>query len=445
MANSGKASETKAGKGKAKAGGKAKPADSPFDLVDPSEVGMDAGRLQRVEEFIKARYLDTGRYPGFSLLVSRRGKVAHLSTQGSRNLGTGAPMTPDTIVRIYSMSKPITSVALLSLYEEGLFRLDAPVSSFIPSWADLRVWRDGTPASWSTTYPEREMTVRDLLTHTSGLTYAWMQRHPVDAIYRERGVDQPHKLEEWVELLAGIPLVFSPGTQWSYSVATDVIGRLVEIISGQPFDAFLANRIFEPLGMADTAFQVADESAERFAANYVVPSLSPFGVPKGATGDEAVELDDGGPGTQFRRAPTFLSGGGGLTSTLGDYHRFTQMLLNGGELGGARVLGRKTVEYATSNHLPGGRDLAAMGQPVFSETNYDGIGFGLGFSVVVDPAAAQIVCSKGEYGWGGAASTLFWIDPAEELVVIGLTQLMPSSAYPIRQELRPLIYSALTD
>lgn len=417
----------------------------PFDLCDPTEVGMDPARLQRVERFIKERYLDTGRYPGFSLLVSRRGKVAHLSTQGFRNEGTGAPMTPDTIVRIYSMSKPITSVALLTLYEEGRFRLDTPVSTFIPSWADLRVWQDGNRANYTTAYPEREMTVRDLLTHTSGLTYAWMQRHPVDAVYRDRGVDAPHKLEDWVEILAGIPLVFSPGTQWSYSVATDVLGRLVEVISGQSFDAFLADRIFAPLGMTDTAFMVSDDKADRFAANYTVPALSPFGVPPGASGDEKVELDDGGKNTQFRRNPTFLSGGGGLTSTLADYHRFTQMLLNGGALGDARILGRKTIEYATSNHLPGGRDLAAMGQPVFSETNYDGIGFGLGFSVVVDPAAAQILCSKGEYGWGGAASTLFWIDPAEELVVIGLTQLMPSSAYPIRQELRPLIHSALTD
>lgn len=412
---------------------------------DPTSVGLDPARLARVDEFIKTRYIDSGRYPGFSLLVSRRGQVAHLSTQGQRNVDTGAPMTPDTIVRIYSMSKPITSVALLSLYEEGRFRLDTPVSTFIPSWSDLRVWQDGNVTNYTTAYPEREMTVRDLLTHTSGLTYAWMGRHPVDGLYRRAGLDQPHKLEHWVEILAGLPLLFSPGTQWSYSVATDVIGRLVEIISGQSFDTFLAQRIFEPLGMTDTSFMVDEDKADRFAANYVVPSLSPFGVPPGAEGDDKVELDDGGPGTQFRRQPTFLSGGGGLTSTMADYHRFTQMLINGGAVDGVRILGRKTVEYATRNHLAGGSDLASMGQPVFSETNYDGIGFGLGFSVVLDPTASQVIGSPGEYGWGGAASTLFWIDPAEELVVIGLTQLMPSSAYPIRQELRPLVYSALTD
>ncbi|MEL7158571.1 MAG: serine hydrolase domain-containing protein [Actinomycetota bacterium] len=224
---------------------------TPLPLADPSELGFDPRRLARIDDFVKERYLDSGRYAGFTLLVSRGGQVAHLSTQGHRNVATGAPMTEDTIVRIYSMSKPITSIALLSLYEQGLFQLDDPVSKFIPSWADLRVWADGSPVSYSTSYPEREMTVRDLFTHTSGLTYSWMQRHPVDTLYRRAKLDAGHKLEEWVEILAGMPLLFSPGTEWSYSVATDVLGRLIEIISGQPFDQFLAERIFEPLGMTD--------------------------------------------------------------------------------------------------------------------------------------------------------------------------------------------------
>jgi CubicO group peptidase (beta-lactamase class C family) len=418
---------------------------SDLHVSDPTSLGFDPARLARIDDYIASRYLESGRYAGFSLLISRRGEIAHLSTQGHRDAASGAPMTPDTIVRIYSMTKPITSVALLSLYEEGRFRLDEPVSTFIPSWSDLRVWADGTAQSYTTQFPEREMTVRDLLTHTSGLTYAWMRRHPVDAIYRHRGVDAGHKLEDWVEILAGIPLVFSPGTRWSYSVATDVLGRLVEIISGQPFDQFLSERIFQPLGMADTAFWVDDDRADRLATCYVVPALSPFGVPEGFEGEEKLPIDDGGPTSQFRSPPTFLSGGGGLVSTLGDYHRFTQMLLGGGALDGARILGRKTVEFATTNHLPGGRDLAAMGQPVFSETNYDGIGFGLGFSVVLDPTQAQVITSPGEYAWGGAASTLFWVDPVEEITVIGLTQLLPSSAYPIRQEIKPLVYSALVD
>lgn len=418
---------------------------SELSVSDPTTLGFCPDRLARIDDFIKERYIDSGRFPGFSLLISRRGEIAHLSMQGHRNVETGAPMEQDSIVRIYSMSKPITSVALLSLYEEGRFRLEEPVSRFIPSWSDLRVWADGSSVAHSTTFPQREMTVRDLFTHTSGLTYGFMRRHPVDALYRRAGLDDGHKLEDWVEILAGLPLLFSPGTQWSYSVATDVLGRLVEIISGQPFDQFLVERIFEPLGMADTTFFVADDKADRLASCYVVPSLSPFGVPEGAEGDEKILLDDAGPTSAYRQAPTFLSGGGGLVSTIADYHRFTQMLARGGTLDGSRVLGRKTIEYATSNHLPRGQDLAAMGQAVFSETNYDGVGFGLGFSVVLDPASAQVITSTGEYAWGGAASTLFWIDPAEELTVIGLTQLMPSSAYPIRQELKPLVYGALVD
>ncbi|MFV0259109.1 MAG: serine hydrolase domain-containing protein [Acidimicrobiales bacterium] len=414
-------------------------------VTDPSELGLDPDRLQRIDRFIAEQYLDTGKFPGFTLLVSRRGRIGHLSTQGFRSVETGAPMTPDTLVRIYSMSKPITSVAMLTLYEQGKYRLDQPVADFIPSWADLRVWSDGNPTAYSTTYPERLMTIRDLFTHTSGLTYAWMQRHPVDALYREKGVDAEHKLEDWVEILAELPLLFSPGSQWSYSVATDVLGRLVEVISGRPFDQYLREAIFEPLGMSDTGFWVDDDRADRFASNYCVPALSPFGVPPGAEGSKKVLLDDGGQDSQFRKPPVFQSGGGGLVSTIADYHRFTQMLLQGGALEGNRVLGPKTIRYATQNHLPGGKDLADMGQAVFSETNYDGVGFGLGFSVVLDPSEAQVIASPGEFAWGGAASTLFWIDPAEELAVIGLTQLMPSSAYPIRAQLRPMIYAALTD
>ena len=417
---------------------------SNLQTIDPTDVGLDPARLKRIDQFIAERYLTSGRFPGFSLLVSRGGKVAHVSHQGTARQSSGLAMADDTIVRIFSMSKPITSLALLSLYEEGLFHLDDPVSTFIPSWADLRVFADGTAANYSTKFPDREMTIHDLLTHTSGLTYSWMGSHPVDSMYRRAKVDANNKLDSYVEILAGLPLLFSPGTQWAYSVATDVIGRLVEVISGQTLDAFLAQRIFEPLAMADTGFWVDDNSADRLAANYAVPSLSPFPLPEDADGDSKVLIDQGDATSPFRRPPTFLSGGGGLVSTLSDYHRFTQMLIGGGALDGNRVIGRKTLEYATKNHLPEGKDLAAMGQPVFSETRYDGIGFGLGFSVVLDPAAAQVISSPGEFAWGGAASTLFWVDPAEELTVIGLTQLMPSSAYPIRQELKALVYGALT-
>lgn len=416
-----------------------------FEQVDPREVGLDPARLSRIDDYVEKNYLSNGRFPGFSFLVARRGKVAYQSTLGYRKVAEGLPMTEDTIVRIYSMSKPITSMAMLSLYEEGRFRLDDPVSRFIPSWADLRVWGDGNASNYTTRFPKREMTVHDLLTHTSGLTYSWMARHPVDSLYRRRKLDSGHALDHYVEILSDIPLLFSPGTQWSYSVATDVLGRLIEIISGQPFDSFLQQRFFEPLGMSDTAFWVDDDKADRMAANYAVPSLSPFPLPEGAEGEHMALIDNGEGGSAFRSRPTFLSGGGGLVSTASDYLRFCQMLLNGGELGGVRVLGRKTIEYATINHLPGGNDLATMGQSVFSETRYDGVGFGLGFSVNVDPAATQVISSPGEFAWGGAASTLFWIDPAEELIAIGLTQLMPSSAYPIRQEMRTLVNSAIVD
>lgn len=409
---------------------------SGLDVCDPSEVGFDPARLTAIDEFIKTRYLEAGLYPGFTLLVSRGGKVAHLSCQ---------QFDEDALFRIFSMTKPITSVALLSLYEQGLCQLGDPVSEYIPAFANLRVFEDGTPTNYTTRFPEREMTIQDLLTHTSGLTYGFMGRHPVDAIYRHRGIDRlaGNTLEDMCTLLGDVPLLFSPGSQWSYSVATDVCGRLVEIISGQTLDEFFQQKIFDPLGMVDTGFWVDDTKANRLVPNYAEPNLSPFGVPEGAVGKMA-EIDDSGPDSIYRSRPDFLSGGGGLVSSVADYHRFTQMLLRGGELDGQRVIGRKTLEYAASNHLPTGDDLASMGQAVFSETNYEGIGFGLGFSVMLNPAKARVTSSPGEYGWGGAASTVFWVDPAEDLTVIGLTQLMPSSAYPIRTELKALVYGALT-
>lgn len=417
----------------------------PADLVDPGEVGLDPDRLARIPEFLQRQYLGPGRLPGFTLLIDRGGRTAHLSNQGYADVEQGKPLSPDTIVRIYSMSKPVTSVALMTLLEEGRFQLDEPVSAYLPGWEDLRVWQDGDAQRYSTVFPEREVQIRDLLTHTSGLTYNFMARHPVDALYRKHGIMAPDvTVAEMCDRLAGLPLLFSPGTRWSYSVATDVVGRLVEVISGQPFDEFLQQRIFGPLGMVDTGFWVPDDKAERLAANYTIPSLSPFGAPEGATGDEMALLDSGGDASPYRRPPVFLGGGGGLVSTAADYLRFCRMLLGGGQLDGVRILGRKTVAHMTRNQLPGGGDLASMGQVVFSETSYEGIGFGLGFSVMLDPARANVVGSVGEFAWGGAASTLFWIDPAEELIVIGLTQLMPSSAYPIRRELRSLIYSSLT-
>jgi CubicO group peptidase (beta-lactamase class C family) len=401
----------------------------------PEDLGLAADRLARIRRFVDETYVTTGKLPGVLTLVARRGQVASLECVGRRDVASGAPIEPDTLFRIYSMTKPITSVALMALYEEGRFQLDDPVSRFLPQLADLRVWEDGTPLSYRTTFPEREMTIRDLLTHTSGLTYGFMGRHPLDALYRRAGVEgraplMPQEgepavdLADMVDKLSHLPLLFSPGRRWSYSVATDVCGYLIELISGQPLDRFLAARIFEPLGMVDTAFSVTADAAT---------SAHPL-----------VEVDPVATSV-FLSHPTFLSGGGGLVSTAADYLRFAHMLLNGGELDGARVLGRKTVEYMTTNHLPTGGDLASMGQRVFSETTYEGIGFGLGFSVMLDPARAAVVGTVGEYAWGGAASTMFWIDPREELVGLLLTQLIPSSTYPLRREMKALTYQALVD
>ena len=399
--------------------------------------GMDSGRLSAIDGFVESNYLDTKRYPGFSLLVSRNGEIAHRSDQGYAN---------DAIFRIYSMSKPITSIALMQLYEKGLFQLNDPVHRFIPEWEQLRVWVDGTPANFHTRTPDRPMEIRDLLTHTSGLTYGWMQRTPVDAMYRRRGVSsRDTSLEDFCAQLADLPLMFSPGSRWAYSVATDVIGRLVEVISGQPFDEYLTQNIFDPLAMFDTGFWVDEDKAARLTDCYAHPELSPFGVPEGASGSDMVLVDTNADTSGYRSKPTFLSGGGGLLSTMHDYHRFCSALLRGGELDGNRIIGPRTLAYMTQNHLSTGGDLASMGQPTFSESNYEGIGFGLGFSVVLDSSRAAVIGSPGAFAWGGAASTLFWIDPAEQLIVVGMTQLMPSSAYPIRDELKPMVYGAIVD
>lgn len=407
-----------------------------LNVVDkPAELGLSAERLARIEPFFQQRYVDTAKLAGLVTVVARAGQVAHVAAIGARDIAAAAPMTTDTIFRIYSMTKPIVSVALLSLYEEGRFQLDDPVSRFIPSWADLRVWSDGTPDGYTTTFPEREMQIRDLLTHTSGLTYGFMNRHPVDGLYRRRGVerDGAPNLQEMIDKLGQLPLRFSPGTQWSYSVATDVCGYLCEVISGRPLDQFLAERIFVPLGMVDTAFWVPPDKIHRLSANYAFTNQDPLA------------LFDAPATSTYRQPPTFLSGGGGLVSTAQDYLQFALMLANRGAHNGHRVLGRKTVEYLSTNHLPGGGDLASMGQRVFSEVSYEGIGFGLGVSVTLDPAKAGAVGSVGDHGWGGAASTAFWVDRSEDLVVVLLAQLMPSSTYPIRREMRALTYQALTD
>jgi CubicO group peptidase (beta-lactamase class C family) len=361
----------------------------------------------------------------------------HLATCGRRDLEADLPVELDTRFRIYSMTKPVTAVAAMQLYEEGAFSLKDPVAAFIPSFADLAVYRDG-PASGPRTEPAtRPLLVWHLLTHTAGLTYGFHHAHPVDAMYRAAGFDWAPPdgvdLAACCDLWAGLPLLFEPGSEWNYSVASDVLGRVVEVVSGQPLDRFFAERIFGPLGMGDTGFWVEGEAAGKLAALYTA----------GPDGGRAVRSDAMG-GRALRR-PSCLDGGGGLVSTAADYHRFTQALLGGGELDGARLLGSRTLAYMARNHLPGGADLESFGRRLFAETTFDGVGYGLGFAVLLDPVANKVLSSAGELAWGGAASTFFWVDPAEQLTAIFMTQLMPSSAYPLRSELRQLVYQALVD
>ncbi|EAU65159.1 beta-lactamase [Stigmatella aurantiaca DW4/3-1] len=335
------------------------------------------------------------------------------------------------------MTKPITSVAAMMLWEEGAFELSDPVSRWLPEFAAPRVYTGGTAAKPVTVPATEPIRVWHLLTHTAGLTYAFHRVHVTDELHRLRGfefgVPEGFDLAACVRAWAEIPLTFQPGAEWNYSVATDVLGRLIEVISGQTLDVFFAERIFQPLGMTDTAFSCPPDQQGRLAALYTL-----------APGRSApLRSDSLGKGAMGR--PSWLSGGGGLVSTTRDYTRFTWMLLNGGELDGARLLSPRTVAYMTRNHLPGGADLAAYGRPLFAETRFDGVGFGLGFGVVLDPVAHRTLTSPGEYHWGGMASTAFWVDPSEHLSVVFMTQLLPSSAYPLRSQLRQLVYPALID
>lgn len=402
--------------------------------IEPAAAGMCPERLERITEHIERRYIDPGKIAGCQVLVSRHGHTAYFRSFGQMDRERGKPLRDDTVFRIYSMTKPITSVALMTLYERGEFQLADPVSRFIPEWEGLQVYESGSPGEFKTRPCERAMTVRDVLMHTSGLSYGGDPVHPVDAAYRAAGLRADDAtLESMVRGLAGIPLKFSPGTHWHYSYSTDVCARLVELISGQRFDRFLSEQLFGPLAMTDTGFAVSGDQAERFAANY------------GRRRDKTLALVDDPEKSPYLRPRAFLSGGGGLVSTSADYLRFCQMLLNGGQLDGQRILGRKTIELMTLNHLPGGGDLAGMALGGFSETPYAGVGFGLGFAVSMGDVETQAVGSERNYYWGGAASTIFWNDPVEDLAVIFMTQLMPSATFNFRGQLKSLVYPAIVD
>jgi CubicO group peptidase (beta-lactamase class C family) len=405
-----------------------------LDVVDPEAVGMNSAQLARVGEHLRKHYVEPVKIPGAVTLVSRGGKVCYLDVQGRRDIERNAPMTEDTIVRIYSMTKPITSLALMTLHEQGLFSLEDPVQRYIPEWSGLGVWSAGSFPQFATVPPRRPMTVRDLFLHTSGLTYDFLRASNIDYAYRKMAVGNPREpgytLRKMIEQLATLPLEFSPGEKWNYSVSTDVLGYLVEVISGQALPEFLRRTIFEPLGMHDTGFEITPGKQARFASCYE-RNLA-----------KELVLNDDGQNSRFRDT-TFFSGGGGLVSTVGDYYRFAQMLLNGGSLDGARIIGSRTLDFMTRNHLPGGVDMSRFATGSFSETAYEGVGFGLGFATKLDPVANGHPASAGSFYWGGLASTLFWVDPAEELVVVFMTQLMPSSTFNFRGQLENLIYAAL--
>jgi CubicO group peptidase (beta-lactamase class C family) len=406
--------------------------------ADAAEMGFDPDRLQRIDRHF-ARYVEDGRLPGWLITVSRHGHLVHVSCCGSRDLESGLPVETGTLWRLYSMTKPITSVAAMMLYEEGRLELSDPVSAYIPSFAGVRVYAGGSDLRQVTVPATEPVRIWHLLTHTAGLTYGFHRVHPVDAMYRAAGFEWASPpgmgLAQACDIWAGIPLLFQPGAEWNYSAATDVLGRVVEVVSGQGLDEFLAARILRPLGMTDTAFYVGGEDAERLAALYT-PGTNAAPARLDALGNAAFER------------PAMLRGGDGLISTAGDYHRFTQMLLSragspAGELDGIRLLSPRTVGYMARNHLPGGLDLETFGRRLYAESPFAGVGFGLGFAVVIDPAQGKVDCSVGELSWGGAASTAFWIDQEEELTVSFFTQLLPSSSYRIRPQLRQLVYQAL--
>ena len=414
--------------------------------MKPETVGMSSSRLARLDEVMQRRYVDTGYLPGMLTYVYRKSQLVHTGLCGQMDLERGKKLREDAIFRIYSMSKPITAVALMMLVEEGLVGLDDPVHAHIPAWANLGVYASGTPSlladappSYMTTPTLRPMKVIDLATHTSGLTYGFMMRTAVDAAYRRAKITDartPGGLQGMVDQLAQIPLDFSPGTAWNYSVAIDVLGYLVEKLSGMRFGEFLRTRLFEPLGMHDTAFHVPSDKTERFTCCY-----------QPEAGGNGLKLQDDARESTYATPPLLESGGGGLVSTAHDYLRFCRMMLNGGTLDGVQILSPKTVALFSLNFLPGGREIADMTMPgMFSESGYAGVGFSLGCGVNVDVAKTRLPGSPGEYFWGGAAATAFWIDPKEELTVVFMTQVIGSPArLTLRRDLRTLVYSAMTE
>lgn len=390
------------------------------------ELGFLPDRLARIGAHIQAKYLDSGKLPFGALLIGRGDEVAHTWASG---------VDHDAIFRIASMTKPITSIAFMQLVEQGKVALSEPVAKYIPEFADLGVFvSGGGNIPFVSRPPTTRLNIIDVLRHTTGFTYSFQERTPIDAAYRKTELEHWMKndSQSFINHLSQIPLEFDPGTCWNYSVSTDVLGILVERISGQSLGDYFRKHIFEPLGMKDTGFKVAADQAHRIPPCYAFH-------PK----DKMVQTDKAGAESLWAQGWKFESGGGGLASTIHDYHRFCRMLLNGGALDGVQIISPKTLELMTANHLPGGGDLTQHSKSLFSEAENAGIGFGLGFACNIDPAATMLAGSKGEFYWGGMYSTAFLIDPIEDLIMVFMTQLAPSSTYPIRREIRTMMYAAL--
>ena len=406
----------------------------------PCAAGFDAMRLERIATHLERNYTEPGKIAGCQVAVGRHGHLAYHRTFGMLDRERQVALGDDTIFRIYSMTKPITSIALMQLFEQGMFQLDDPVARFVPSWREHRVWVSGAGDDMVTEPAHRPVSFRDLLTHTSGLTYGGVlpgmgDQHPVDALYRAaqiRSAGVAVTMAEFMDRLSHVPLRFQPGTAYMYSLATDACGALVEQISGVPFAQYLQRHILDPLAMFDTSFEVIPDKAHRFAANYT------------RNADKTTTLADDPVTSAFTRAPSFVSGGGGLTGTVADYSRFCEMLRRRGELDGERIIGPRTLDLMTMNHLPGGQDLASLDVALLALSGSVGVGFGLGFASTIDQIAAGSL-SRGDFYWGGAASTVFWVDPVEDLWVVFMTQLMPSATFDFRGQLRSLVYSAITD
>ena len=398
--------------------------------AEPEAVGLSSARLERIGDWMK-RHVDEGRLPWAMTAVVREGALVYRQAAGLADVEAGRAIFPDAICRIYSMSKPVTSVAALRLYEQGLFGLEDPLGDYIPQLADMSVRAGETPYGMHLVPASRPITIRDLFCHTSGFTYSFNGDDALATLYRENRADfgpRAGTLEEVVTRLGDLPLDHHPGARWTYGVSIDVLGYLVEVVSGRPFDRYLADEIFAPLGMTDTFFELPGDRAGRFVPCYE------------RTPDNRFRRVDGTAESPYASGVSCFSGGGGLLSTMNDYLKFADMLREGGR----GILGRRTVEFMATNHLPDDSDLAAMGQQVFAETSYIGVGFGLGVSVMLDPAAAGVMASPGEFAWGGMASTAFWVDPLEDMAVVFMTQLIPSGCYPLRKQLRILVNQALT-